>query len=74
MELKKWNEDIITFIKDTPKGVLQVDGKKIKLRLEPFVKNCLTKIKDYLYDLMKKKCDILDKQLNGYNLYLSKPP
>lgn len=37
MELKRWKEDLINNIKDIPKGVLQVDGKKIKNRLEPFL-------------------------------------
>jgi len=30
MELKKWLDDINRYIKDIPRGVLNVDGKKIK--------------------------------------------
>jgi hypothetical protein len=43
-ELRRWNDLIQTCIKDTPKGVLQVDGKNIKKRLDPHVKEFLSKI------------------------------
>jgi len=33
MELKKWLEDINRYIKDIPRGILNVDGKKIKMKL-----------------------------------------
>jgi len=36
-ELKKWSEELSTNIKDTPKGILNIDGKKIKGRLYPYV-------------------------------------
>jgi dynein heavy chain len=33
MELKKWLADITQYIKDIAKGILNVDGKKIKNKL-----------------------------------------
>ena len=37
MDLKKWLDDINKYIKDIPRGILNVDGKKIKLKLLPQV-------------------------------------
>jgi hypothetical protein len=33
-------------------GILQIDGKKIRGRLEPFIKDCLESIRKYLVELM----------------------
>jgi dynein heavy chain len=37
MDLKKWLEEINKYIKDIPRGILNVDGKKIKNNLQPKV-------------------------------------
>lgn len=52
LELKKWAADINYYIKDMAKGILNVDGKKIKLKLSPSVNQRLENFKDYLYKLM----------------------
>ena len=48
MELKKWLEDINRYIKDIPRGILNVDGKKIKLKLLPQVQQKLDNFRDYV--------------------------
>jgi dynein heavy chain len=35
MDFKKWLEEINRSIKDIAKGILNVDGKKIKIKLQP---------------------------------------
>ena len=58
-QFKKWLDDINKFIRDVPKGILQVNGANIKKMLEPYVSKCLDKMKEYVYNLVKKKSDAL---------------
>lgn len=62
-DLKKWGEIINKYIKDVPKGILQVNSVKIKNQLAPYVETSKTRIKEYLYNLMKKKSDAMLNQL-----------
>ncbi len=42
-------------IKDTSKGIVNVDGKKIKLKLGTHVSDRLNFMKDYMYNMMRDK-------------------
>ena len=48
IELKKWMDDINRYIKDIAKGILNVDGKKIKIKLLPEVQKKLESFKEYV--------------------------
>lgn len=45
------------YIKDTSKGIVNVDSRQIKLKLQPHVNKKLDAIKRYLYQLMRVKAD-----------------
>lgn len=73
-QLKKWEDNLNNYIKDAPQGVLQVDGKKIKIRLLPYVQKSQDKIQEQLLILMRMRIETLKKQLVSYNQNLSKLP
>lgn len=54
---KAWNKDLATYIKDTTKGIVNVDSRQIKTKLQPHVVKRLEVIKKYLYQLMRLKAD-----------------
>lgn len=55
---KFWNEEMAKYIKDTTKGIVNVDSKSIKTKLQPHVVKRLDVIKKYLYQLMRMKADV----------------
>lgn len=55
IEYKKWSDDLNKYIMDKARGNLNVDGKKIKAKLQPHVSSNMEKIKEDLLMLMRKK-------------------
>jgi dynein heavy chain len=72
--LRKWTDLVSTSIKDTTKGILNVDGKKIKNKLGPHVLSRTKFTTDYLYQKMKKKADQTSNDLSLYKEALGKTP
>lgn len=74
LELNTWSRHLTDYIKDKPCGVLQVEGKNIKTRLGPFVRDKLKEIETELLDIMRKKTKQTKDDLIAYNAYLNNKP
>lgn len=61
-------------INDTNKGIVNVDGEKIRSNLLPYVQSRLEFMKNYLYKLMVAKSDETLKNLIDYVANLKKQP
>jgi len=73
-KLRGWGGAIQQQIKDTSKGIVNVDGKKIKGRLTPHVQSRLEFYKEFMYGIMKNKADELQSNLKKFTSALDKQP
>lgn len=55
IQLKSWEQNIQSYIKDTQKGIVNAEGKRIKNKLSSHVLFKIDYFKGYLYGLMTEK-------------------
>jgi hypothetical protein len=72
--LNSWKKDIKEKINDTNKGIVNVDGEKIRSNLLPYVQSRLEFMKKYLYNLMVVKSRETVETLEKYVENLKKQP
>jgi dynein heavy chain len=61
-------------LREPSKGIINIDGKKIKSKLLSHVTDRLNFMKDYMYNMMKDKSQILEDKITLYNEGFSKKP
>ena len=59
---------------DTNIGIVNVDGKKIKNKLNSHVSERLNFMKEYMYNMMKDKATLLEDQISNFNEGFGKKP
>jgi len=59
---------------DSSQGIVNVDGKKIRSKMQNHVTERLNSIRDYMYNMMKDKATKLDDKITLFNEGFSKKP
>lgn len=72
--LNTWKRDIKDRVTDANKGIVNVNGTRIRNNLEPHVRTRLDMMKEYLYKMMLFKSDETYKALQEYLANLNKQP
>jgi hypothetical protein len=79
MMLKDWDMNVIPFqVPANPpnhmKGILNIDGKKVKNLMSTTIQDAIDNLKNYLLDLAKTKADETNEELYEFNRKLSQAP